>query len=192
MKLVDADGNTLPKTKIVKNPNGVYVANPGARQRVNSVGRKADTPRSIKARETLEASVKEAKADADKAQKEAEDAAGLFNITRKEDDLKKAEKAEKAAAAAKRKYLQLDLKLEVANKKVDDLKKMMKGESTKPTTGEAAKRGPENQSPGKEDEDDWMLANGKNAKKAAKNAKKKTKEKTDEEQEIEKSLFSNE
>ena len=85
---------------------------------------KKDTPKTDKGRTTLKNLMEEAMVEADRAQKDAEDKAAKANKTKEEADLKLAEKAEKAAASARRKSIGLQRKWE-------DALKLMKGSMRK-------------------------------------------------------------
>ena len=129
----------------------------------------------LKAMTKLKDQAEEAKLEYERLQKEAEERSEKANGTMEEKDLKDAEKAEKAAAAGKRKWLTLVKKHDDAMKNIEKLK-----------TLHAGKRGPENQSPGKEGEGPEKQHDGSQGSGTkGRNLKKKTKE----EIELEKSFF---
>ena len=130
----------------------------------------------MKARATLKGLMETAAADADGAQEEAKRAADKANQTRDEGDLKAAEKAEKSAAAARRKAKTLEFKYEESMKRDEELKKLYSN---------AGKRDADNQSPGKDEDQPWETAGKGAGRKGGRNAKKKTKA----EEELEKSLY---
>ena len=179
IKEVTADDKTLPKAAkitLVQDGAGYATKAQMQRRRTVSVGSSTEVKAALKTKKLAE----EADQDYKRAQAEAEEKAKKANETKDENDFKLAEKAKKAAATAKKKFLVLEAKYDMMVKKSDELKRM----------SEAGKRSAEDQSPGKDDGDDedWNTVS-KGKKKDAKNRKKKAKEKTSEELEIEKSLF---
>ena len=195
IKVVDEDDHTLPKpgsgpeipnVTVQKKASGGYEVQGSkpVRKRTESLGKKkpavkpvpldGETPKEAKARLTMKNLMEVAKSEAESTQAEAEAKASIANKSRDEADLKIAEKAEKAAATAKRKFLLLEGKWEALSRNAENLRKM----------SESGKRGPEDQSPGKTDEEEWVKVD-----KQVRNSKKKTKEKSAEALEIEKSLF---
>ena len=191
VKEVDADDNTLPrpgsgvagshlKVNLSKTSTGYQVKEGGGvkpKPKTDGTLGRRDTPKTGKGRQTLKNLMEAAMAEAERSQQEAATKADKANLTKKEEDLKVAEKAEKAAATAKKKSLTLQRKWDEALKYQEDMKKV----------ATAGKRGPDDQSPGK-DEDGWQTVDGKG--KEINNKKKKDrKTKSKEELEIERSLF---
>ena len=185
---VDEDNHTVPRpgTGTGGEPvkTGVKPKEPAKAARVVNVKNdkpKPNTPKTAKGMNSLRNLVNETKAEAERAQLEAKAKADKANASKKEDDLKEAEKAEKVAQAARRKAFKVENKWDEAVKNQAALLEITKNSS---------KRNADNQSPGKTDDEGWVSPKTKKTSNKARQDKKKgRREKTPEEKDLEASLF---